>query len=218
MKQCVIFDMDGVIIDSEPMHKVCERELFKLFGLSVSEEDHNALVGATDETMWQRIANTYGLPVTVTKAIQLTKTLYMDYLKDQECLTPIPYVSKLIAELYRNEFSLVLASSSPHDQIDYILENFRIRSYFHTTISGEDVKAGKPDPEIFVKAAQLAGVDSKDCVVIEDSHNGVTAAKRAHMKCIGFLNPNSGNQDLSKADKIVHSLGEVSVKTIIDLL
>jgi HAD superfamily hydrolase (TIGR01509 family) len=218
MKQCVIFDMDGVIIDSEPMHKVCEREMFKRFGLSVSEEDHNALVGATDETMWQRIANIYGLPVTVTKAIQLTKTLYMDYLKDQEHLTPIPYVSKLIAELYRNEFSLILASSSPHDQIDYILENFRIRPYFHTTISGEDVKAGKPDPEIFVKAAQLAGVDSKDCVVIEDSHNGVTAAKRANMKCIGFLNPNSGNQDLSKADKIVHSLGEVSVKTIIDLL
>lgn len=134
----------------------------------------------------------------------------MEYIKKETNLRPIPYISELIVDLYKNNFSLALASSSPHEQINYILENLGIKRYFHSTISGEDVKEGKPHPEIFLKAARSVGIDPESCVVIEDSHNGVTAAKNANMKCIGYKNPNSGNQDLSNADITVLSLKKIS--------
>jgi HAD superfamily hydrolase (TIGR01509 family) len=218
MKQCVIFDMDGVIIDSEPIHMACEKEVFKMLGVPVSNEEHHSMTGTTDKAMWSRIAGKHELSVTITEAIQLTKTRYMDHLKNKFHLVPVPYVPELIAELYKNDFSLILASSSPHEQIDYILENLGLKPYFNASISGEDMKAGKPDPEIFLKAAQAAGADPKNCVVIEDSNNGVTAAKKAGMKCIGFLNPNSGQQDLSQANRIVHTFRDISPGMIRSLL
>lgn len=211
MKRCVIFDMDGVIIDSEPIHQECERQIFKILEINVSDEQHNALVGTTDEIMWSQIGNLYELPITVPEIIQLKKSLYIEYLKKEAYLRPIPYIPELIVDLCKNNFLLVLASSSPHEQINYILENLRIRHYFHATISGEDVKKGKPHPEIFLKAAESVGIEPELCVVIEDSYNGVTAAKSANMKCIAYKNPNSGDQDLSKADVVVRSLAEITV-------
>ncbi len=218
MKKCVIFDMDGVIIDSEPIHMKCEKKIFELLGITVSIKEHNKLVGSTDETMWAHIEKSHELPITVSEIINLKKTLYMDYLKQEVYIRPVQYVSELIFNLHRNNFLLVLASSSSHVQINYILNSFGLKSYFHAIISGEDVKNGKPHPDIFLKASESVGVSPENCVVIEDSYNGVTAAKNANMKCIGYLNPNSGNQDLSKADLTVSSFNEVSVVSIKGLL
>jgi HAD superfamily hydrolase (TIGR01509 family) len=218
MERCVIFDMDGVIIDSEPVHQECERQIFKILEINVSDEQHNALIGATDETMWFRIGDLYKLSMTVPKIIQLKKSLYMEYLRKEGCLKIITGIPELIADLDKNNFLLALASSSPHEQISYVLESLGIRHYFQSIISGEDVKVGKPDPEIFIKAAESVGVSPESCVVIEDSYNGVTAAKNANMKCIGYKNPNSGNQDLSDADITVSSLEKISVAMVKSIL
>ncbi|MDX9882912.1 MAG: HAD family phosphatase [Prolixibacteraceae bacterium] len=218
MKQCVIFDMDGVIIDSEPIHIACEKEIIRLLGLHIPEHEHHAFIGTTDEIMWSKIGEMYDLPVNVPYIIQLKKSLYMEYLKKDTHLRPISYIPELIADLHRNKFLLALASSSPHEQIDYILTTFGIRNYFQSVVSGEDVKVGKPDPGIFLKAAGSINVLPESCVVIEDSYNGATAAKNANMKCIAYKNPNSGNQDLSNADRIVHSFREISPDLIRELL
>ncbi len=218
MKQCIIFDMDGVIIDSEPIHMACEREIFRLLGISISDEEHNALVGGMDKTMWNRIEGSHELPIQIPEIINLKKSLYMEYLKREVYIKPIPYVLELIVDLHKSGFLLALASSSPHSQIDYILNNFEIIPCFHSIISGEDVEKGKPNPEIFLKAAKSVDVDPQSCVVIEDSYNGVIGAKRANMKCIGFMNPNSGDQDLSKADMVISSFKEVSTVFIKGLL
>ena len=214
MKQCVIFDMDGVIIESEPIHMACEKEIFNLLGINVSDEQHHSFIGTTDEILWSKIGEMYELPINVPHIIQLKKSLYMECLTKDNHLLPIPYIPELIANLHRNKFLLAVASSSPHEQIDYILTAFGIRNYFQSTVSGEDVKVGKPDPEIFLKAAELLDVSSESCVVIEDSYNGVTAAKDANMKCIGFRNPNSGSQDLSKADIIISTIPEITPELI----
>ena len=206
----MIFDMDGVIIDSEPIHQECERRMFSLLGIGISDEQHNALVGATDETMWSTLGKLHHMPISITEAIQLKKSLYLEYLKRETYIEPLPFVNELISDLYNNGFRLAVASSSPPEQIDFILKKFELKRYFHAIVSGEDVEVGKPHPEIFLKAADVLGVQPSSCVVIEDSFNGVTAAKKAGMKCIGFNNPNSGNQDLSKADTIVHSFKELS--------
>jgi len=217
MKYGVIFDMDGVIIDSEPIHIACEKEMFRRFGLVVSDDEHHTFVGTSDETLWSYMERRYGLPVQMDEAIRLTQVLYREYL-EKTPIAPISGITELIAKLAENHFALALASSSPHDQIHHVLESFGIRPYFQATVSGEEVEAGKPDPAIFLKAAQRVGVDPGHCLVIEDSYNGVTAAKNAGMTCIGFRNPNSGDHDLTRADKIVHSFREVSPGVIANLL
>ena len=215
MEKCVIFDMDGVIIDSEPIHQECERRMFSLLGINISDEEHNTLIGATDETLWTTLGNLHHLPISITEAIQLKKKLYLEYLKSENNIQPLPYINELIADLYENGFRLAVASSSPHEQIDFILEKFKFKRYFHAVVSGEDVKEGKPHPEIFLKASDAVGVPPNLCVVIEDSYNGVTAAKKAGMLCIGFNNPNSGTQDLSKADILISSFKEFAINTIL---
>jgi HAD superfamily hydrolase (TIGR01509 family) len=218
MKRCVIFDMDGVIINSEPIHQELERKIFIRLGINVTKEIHHTLVGATDEYLWTQLGKLFRLPYKVPDIIKLKKSLYLDHLKQDTSVRPIPYVTGLIEELHRNNFFLVLASSSPHEQIEYILNIFKIRHYFHATISGEDVDAGKPDPEMFIKAAGLVKCHPDNCVVIEDTCIGVTAAKRAKMKCIGFINPDSGNQDLTGSDIILNSFKELSVLSVKELL
>jgi HAD superfamily hydrolase (TIGR01509 family) len=210
--------MDGVIIDSEPIHQECERSMFKQLGINISDEEHNAFVGTTDETMWSRLINLYNLPIKITEAIQLQRSLYLEYLEQEDCIVTLPYVSQTISNLNKHGFLLALASSSPHIHIDYILNKFELKRHFHVIVSGEDVEAGKPHPGIFLKTAKLAGVKPGSCVVIEDSYNGVTAAKKANMKCIGFINPNSGNQDLSQADLLISSFKDLSEITITQLL
>lgn len=210
--------MDGVIIDSEPIHQECERRVFSLLGIRISEEEHDALIGTTDKTMWQRLGKAHDLPIKTAEIIELKKSLYMECLKQETCLRPISRIPELIVSLVKNGFTLALASSSPRQQIDYILERFGIKDFFWATVSGEDVETGKPDPDIFLKAAGLVGVEPGACLVIEDSYNGVTAAKKAGMKCVGFANPNSGNQDLSNADLIIRSFTELSPGRILGLL
>lgn len=218
MKGCVIFDMDGVIIDSEPIHQKCERKMFQILGINVSEDEHNAFMGTTDETWWSWLENKYELPIKIPEVIQLKKKLYMEYLRQETHIKPIPHVSELIADLYKNNFLLALASSSPHEQIDYILSCFKLENFFRLIISGEDVEKGKPNPEIFLRVSEIIRIPPESCIVIEDSYNGVSAAKSANMKCIGYINPNSGNQDLNKADILISSFNELSIDVIYNLL
>jgi beta-phosphoglucomutase family hydrolase len=214
---CVIFDMDGVIVDSELIHQKCEREMFDILDIPVTTEQHNSMVGRTDEDMWRQIGSWYDLPVTVDKAISMKKTLFLQHLNDDDSILTVPYVEKFIEELFKNGFVLALASSSSRNQIERILGKFNLEKFFSAVVSGDDVQRGKPDPEIFLKVTELFIIDPASCVVIEDSVNGVVAAKAANMKCIGYLNPNSGRQDLSKADMIIASFSDLSILKVYEL-
>jgi HAD superfamily hydrolase (TIGR01509 family) len=204
-KLCVIFDMDGVIIDSEPIHQKCEKIIFQTLNIRISKEEHDTYIGSTDEMMWLQIACKHRLSINIADIIRLKKSIYLEQLKKRMHLKPIQYVKQLITELHKKGFLLVIASSSPHEQINYILEKTGLKHLFHFIISGDDVERGKPNPDIFLKASSLAGVEPQSCIVIEDSNNGIIAAKRANMKCIAFMNPNSGEQDLNQADIIIES-------------
>lgn len=218
MKRCVIFDMDGVIIDSEPIHMVCEKEIFRMLEISVTDEEHRSLIGTTDTVMWTRFKDSFNLMQSVKELVDLKQAFYIEYLKSKVNLRPVSYIPELISILHKNGFLLALASSSPHAQIDFILNEFNLRNYFNAVVSGDDVNYGKPNPGIFLKASELVGVSPHCCVVIEDSNNGVMAAKNASMKCLGYKNPNSGNQDLSKADIIIDSFRKLTIEMINDLI
>jgi HAD superfamily hydrolase (TIGR01509 family) len=210
----VIFDLDGVIIDSEPVHFSLEKQMFRELGIAVPFEEHNAYVGMSSENMWDAIVSKYNLSYASAELVEKKHLLYLDHLTHEKNLYPIPGVAALIKDLYSSKFKLIVASSSPGMVIGAVLQKFNLSNYFITTVSGTTLTHSKPHPGIFLKAAALANSKPEECIVIEDSTNGVTAAKSAGMKCIGFENPNSGGQNLSKADVIVKSFETINADFI----
>jgi len=211
MIKTVIFDLDGVIIDSEPVHFRLEKQMLDELRIALSSEEHNSYVGMSSENMWETIVNKHNLSYQAAELVQKKHSLYIDHLVNEQNLHPITGVAELIKELYKNNFKLVIASSSPPEVINAVLKKFNLSNYFIATVSGTQLTHSKPHPEIFLRAAKIADCKPEECVVIEDSENGVMAAKAAGMKCIGFKNPNSGNQNLNKADVIIKSLEEINM-------
>jgi len=107
-----------------------------------------------------------------------------------------------------------LASSASHNTINTVFARFDLDQYFKAKISGSDFENSKPDPAIFLKATELSGQLKENCMVIEDSTNGIKAAKAANIYCIGFQSPNSKNQNYSQADKIISSFSEIRYSAI----
>ncbi|HLR90418.1 MAG TPA: HAD family hydrolase [Balneolaceae bacterium] len=201
----VIFDMDGVIVDSEPIHSEVEQQMFKNEGVTLSPEEHQKFTGTASLEMWTEIVERFSL---TTSPDELTRQNNESYLKALQSISTLPAVKgvqQLIRNLHEKKYNLALASSSSRDQIDLIVNRLQLGSYFKVLVSGAELPRSKPDPMIFLETARQLGKAPSQCCVIEDSFHGVTAAKAAGMKCIGYRNPNSGNQDLSGADVIVDS-------------
>ncbi|MCK5673463.1 MAG: HAD family phosphatase [Spirochaetales bacterium] len=218
LNKCIIFDMDGVLINSGPLHFEFETHLFNSLGIRVSREEHETFVGSTGKTMWTIIKNTHNLPYTVSELILKGHSGFLDYMENQKSLKLIQGIQELLDRLIDVGFILTLASSSPHKLINYILDKCNIDEYFPVRVSGDDVTNGKPNPEIFIKAAEQTGIKPENCMVIEDSTNGVNAAVNAGMKCIGYRNPGSGNQNLKAADLIIDSFDRLTISALENML
>lgn len=213
MLKAFIFDMDGVIIDSEPLHFQSDRMVMKDFGINISDDELNSFVGVTNPEMWAVLLDRYNVDATVEKLLEIQHK-YKAQLLGQNKLQPIDGIPELLIELKKKEIPIALASSSSRQFIELVLRSLHIYEFFDVIISGEEVKNSKPSPDIFLKAAAELKVDPKDCVVLEDSCNGVKAAKAAGMKCIAYINPNSGIQDVSLADCAVSTLVKLDYMSI----
>ncbi|MBU3192043.1 HAD family phosphatase [Clostridium bowmanii] len=211
MLKAVIFDMDGVIIDSEPTHMKLENETYKKLGIEVTDDEHHSFVGATSNYMWEALKNKYKLNQTLEELIEYDRNKYFKHLNSDECeIILIDGVKELIQDLYENGVKLAIASSSPLDVIYAIAKKFQIEEYFEAFVTGDYVKRSKPEPDIFIFAAEKLGVSAENCIVIEDSHNGVLAAKKAGMKCVGINSDPEGSQDISMADLVINKFKEVN--------
>ena len=211
MIKAVIFDMDGVIIDSEPVHMKLENETYKKLGIEVTGDEHHSFVGATSHYMWEALKNKYKLNQTLEELIEYDRSTYFKYLNSDECeITLIDGVKELIKDFHENGIKLAIASSSPLNVIEAIAKKFQIEEYFDVFVTGDDVKRSKPEPDIFIFASEKLGVSPENCIVIEDSHNGVLAAKKAGMKCVGINSDATGSQDISMADIVINSFKEVN--------
>ena len=208
--KAVIFDMDGVIIDSEPIHFEVDMQTMKDFDCSISKEELNKYVGTTNEYMWTDIKNKYKLDKSVEEIINYRSEMVKRKVIESD-LIPIEGIVDLLKELKEKNIPATIASSSPRDFIEVVVSKFQLEDYFSCILSGEEVENGKPAPDIYVETAKKLGISPEECIVIEDSKNGVLAAKKAGMKCIGFKNINSGDQDLSEADCIVSSILDVNI-------
>lgn len=210
-----LFDMDGVIIDSEPIHFEVDLQVMADLGIDMKPEGLQRFVGMTNPEMWRMLKQEHRIAKSISDIMDEQNAIKIERIRTLD-LAPIDGIPELIGELKAHGIKLALASSSPPAFIEAVLDKFQLRPQFDCVVSGEEVERGKPAPDVFLRAAERLGVEPVDCVVLEDSAHGVKAAKAAGMTCIGFLNPNSGNQDLSLADMTVHSIRKINVGELLN--
>jgi HAD superfamily hydrolase (TIGR01509 family) len=203
--------MDGVLIDSEPLHSLVEMNLTRELGLQLTEQEYHGFLGTTTRYMWVTLKDSHDLQQTLEELIELTDRRYLEYLQSLGELPLIPGVEHLLGQLEEAAVIRMVASSAPLSHIQYILKRLGLGERFQVLVSGVEVEHSKPAPDVFLHAAELGGVRPADCVVVEDASSGVRAAAAAGMACVGFRNPNSRGQDLSTADLQITSLSELTV-------
>ena len=211
--QAVIWDLDGVIIDSADAHRRAWQRLAREEGVTFTDADFWATFGKRNDAI---LAELWGpLPPEQVKALADRKETYFRELI-RETAAPLPGAMELMRGLHEAGFRQALASSTPTENIELISEVLGLKQYLTELVSGETVPHGKPAPDIFLKAAKELDVDPSVCLVIEDAVAGVEAAHAGGMRCIAV----AGNRDLPglrKAELMVKSLTEVDVERIRNL-
>ena len=214
MIQTVIFDMDGVIVDTEPVHHYAYNQHFKQLNIDVPPEMYATFTGNSTKNIFERLKVQFNLSDDVQTLVETKRNLFNDAFDSKQDLYLLDGVEDLIKELHANGMQLVLASSSATVTINRIFNRFGLHHYFTHIVSGEDFPKSKPHPAIFQHAAFLANTPVEQCIVIEDSTNGVAAAKTAGIYCVGYDSVNSKLQDYSKADKVISHFNELSFDVI----
>ena len=209
--KCVIFDMDGVIIDSELLHKKAYYETFISLGLEVSENLYKTLTGSSTINAFQRLIAHFNLDEDPNALVLQKRKRYVNFFENDPTLHLVNGVEEIIKYFYDKGITLILASSSAMVNIDRVFNRFDLNKYFTAKISGADLTESKPHPEIFEKAAVLGKTPRENCIVIEDSDNGVKAANDAGIFVFGYKNPMAADQTLENADSVITDFSELKM-------
>jgi HAD superfamily hydrolase (TIGR01509 family) len=206
--KAVIFDMDGVLVDSEPLHYQAEKVVLAGFGLDFTRELHAQYIGyASEQKFWTDLTRSLGVSLPVPRLTSLKKDYFFAHLHEIKIIAP---AVRLLRWLCDRSVPLALASSSSMELITGILNTFDLAGFFRVLQSGEDVANGKPAPDIFLAAARQLGVEPAACIVIEDSIFGVRGGKAAGMTVVAVPNAYTLHFDYrgAGADFILDSLDE----------
>ena len=214
MIKTVIFDMDGVIVDTEPLHKFAYFKHFEEMNIVVSEEMYSTFTGNSTKNVYQKIIDHFSLHEDVNDLVMRKRAIFNDAFDYSDSLYLLSGVLDLIVNLHENNIQLILASSASKGTIERVFKRFKLYPYFEHLVSGEDFVKSKPDPAIFIHAAKISGHLSTECLVIEDSTNGVVAAKDANLFCIGYDSVHSKSQDLSRANILISNFDELNAALV----
>jgi beta-phosphoglucomutase len=218
MLKAVLFDMDGVIVDTEPLHHKAYHMMFNDYNIEVSKELYESFTGQSTINVCKKLVNHFKLNSDPEDLVLCKRNHFNGLFDFDESLKLLPGVLELIKNYYMNGLTLVLASSASMGTINKVFKRFDLDQYFVAKLSGADLKASKPHPEIFIKAAQAANQPPKNCIVIEDSTNGLKAAIGANVFCIGYDSLNSKNQDYSIANLKTNTFEAIHFEKIKDIL
>jgi len=206
--KAAIWDMDGVIADTAPFHLKAWQEVFQKRGVKFSEEDFKHTFGQRNDTIIRSVLGKE-TPQDEIKAIASEKEAGFRRRIGQNP-KPLPGVIALLKSLKEHGFKMALASSAPMVNIQLLTQTLGINGYFQSFVGDEDVTEGKPDPQVFQVAAKKLGIKPENCIVIEDAVAGVTAAKRAGMRCLAVTNTHP-KASLIEADLVVDTLENISM-------
>ena len=206
--------MDGVIVDTEPVHKYAYFKHFEELGIDVTEELYATFTGNSTRNVFQKLKDKFQLQEEVENLILRKRSLFNDAFDTKPDLELISGVYDLIVDLHRNDVELILASSASKGTIERVFNRFKLNEFFSHKVSGEDFPKSKPDPTIFIHAASLSKNPKDECIVIEDSTNGVKAAVGAGIYCLGYNSENSKLQNLDGASILVNDFNEINAHFI----
>jgi beta-phosphoglucomutase family hydrolase len=212
--RAVIWDMDGVIVDTADLHRQSWQYAFKRQGIGFSDSEFQGIFGQRNDSI---IHNKMGpdVPPEIISVIAKDKEeFFRETAKNN--LKSFPGVVNLLKKLEDQEIKSAIASSAPQENIHLILSGLDIEDYFQAIVFGQEVSESKPSPKIFLKAAEKLGVKPRNCIVVEDAIAGVMAAKRAGMHCIAVTNSHPA-ENLAEADLIVDSLEKVGLQELEEL-
>jgi len=214
MLKAVLFDMDGVIVDTEPLHRKAYHQMFDDVNIKVDTTLYESFTGQSTINICKRLVDHFKLNDSPEYLMGLKRKHYKYLFVNDAELALIDGVLERIKDYHSNGITLVVASSASMSGINEIFERFKLNQYFSAKFSGADLKKSKPHPEIFIKAAKSTGFSKSECMVIEDSTNGIKAAHAAGIFCTAFKSKHSSGQDYSLADKVISNFAEISYEKI----
>lgn len=216
--KAVIFDMDGVLINSEPIHYEIERIIFDKLGINVSAEIHRTYLGTAGDFMYSDLKSRFGLSETINELLEQDEAFRCDYFKNLPGILLNEGVLTLLHEIKAAGLGLAVATSSSPDMARILLDRCEITSIFDTVVTTAEAGKSKPAPDVYLLAAQKIGAEPGNCIVFEDSPNGIIAAKSAEMVCIAVLTDSVGVHELSHADDLIGSFREITMERLLAMM
>ncbi len=209
--QALILDMDGVLVDTEPLHKKSFALLMQESNIGYDEAFLNTLVGNSVDENVETILKKSGRLTNENKimSIRRREAIYLELLKRAD-LHPPAGIESVLDTCVQNHIKLGLASSSVHEQINAILEPLHIYDRFAVIVSGEDVAEKKPAPDIYLKTVHEMKVEKKYCLAVEDSPAGAASARQAGIDCVGVTNQFADAAALEQATWLVDSVADIA--------
>jgi beta-phosphoglucomutase len=211
--QAAIFDLDGVIVDTAKYHFLAWRRIAKELGLGLTQSDNEKLKGVSRSQSLDIILATGGITLSDAKKqvlLQQKNSWYVQYLQNMKQDELLPGAISLLQALQKRKIKTALGSASKNARL--VLEKLNIVPYFDEIVDGNSVAYSKPNPEVFLRAAQQVGADAMDCVVFEDSQAGISAAKKAGMYAVGI----GSTLNLTGTDLLIAGLDQFDINKLFE--
>lgn len=208
MIKAIIFDLDGVIFDSEVIHQQAWEKVFEKYGIILAQEDYLRGIGVSDSDFLKELLEQKKLTGDIQALIKEKRGKLLELSAEAK---PVDGIYQLIKE-FHNNYKLAVASNSDKEFVMKLLENSNLAGFFDVILGFQDISKPKPDPEIYLKCAEKLGVSKEECLVIEDSPAGIKSAKKAGIKCIALVTT-LDEENLSQADFIIKKHEVFRLKT-----
>ncbi|MGD8780615.1 MAG: HAD family phosphatase [Ignavibacteria bacterium] len=212
----IIFDLDGVIVDSNPFHK----KSWKMFC-----EKHN--ISITDQILEKKVFGRTGSEaLSILFNTCLNDELIKSYTEEidgifresfSQYIKPIDGLIEFLTSIQKENIKTAIATSAPPENVDFVMDKTGLSKYFHTIVDNTYISKSKPNPEIYLKTAKLIGEDSEKCIVIEDSLSGIEAAIKAGMKVIGITTTHSA-KELLHTDLVINNFNKLNISMLVNII